>query len=62
MLLQGIDLLCNSHYGRVGIHELWCRGGSLYSMSVFVTHRYNQKLRRVLSCYRVLCSTMVVTQ
>ena len=58
MLLQGIDLLSNSQYVRVGIHKLRCRDGSLYSMSVFVTHIHNQKLRRVLSCYRVLCSTV----
>ena len=62
MLLQGIDLLYNSHYVRVGIYELWCRGGSFYSMSVFVTHVHNQKLRRVLSCCRVLCSIVGVTQ
>ena len=45
MLLQGIDLLSNSHYVRVGIHELRCRGGSLYSMSVFVTHIHNERVR-----------------
>ena len=62
MLLQGIDLVYNSHYVRVEIHELQCRGGSLYSMSVFVTHVHNQRLRRVISCCRVLCSTVGVTQ
>ena len=42
--LRGIGSLYSTDYVRVGIHELWCRSGSLYSMSVLVTRVHNQKL------------------
>ena len=61
IFLHGIGSLHNTDYIRVRIHELRCRSGSLYSMSVLVNHVHNQKIRRVLSCCRVLCSTVGVT-